>query len=369
MRPKGKAIAILIIAVVLVSIFAGAAIYYNNMTNERNSKEAATQSQISKQNASTAQLKGEISDLKTQLANLTGVIANLTSANLVTSLETHEMQGSASSEMGGYKATPVPFNYLWIDGSVTNEGKGYAVDAGLQVVAYAADGTMEINLTVPFTGTTFGSDNATNAFVTKTYGDSSFALQILDSGQRTNVGINIFHEGSVVNWTITPVCWAYNVGNAVPDKNQPLSSQVTYLQNQTANLQATIKGLSEANIVASINAKAYPANNQPAGFENSLYIVGSLTNTGEGVAYNVGLRVVAYTADGNLEMNITVPADSGTFTYDAATYPASPKLSTINSGYGFDSYSSSNTAQIGTIIYTPDFVSNCTVTPIWTNTP
>ncbi len=369
MQSKPKALAVLTVAIVLVSVFAGLAIYYNGVVAQRNSKEAATQSQIAKQKASTAQLESKISELKTQLANLTEVTANLTAANLVTSLETHEMLGSASSEMDGYKATPVPFNYLWIVGSVTNEGKGYAVDAGLQVVAYAADGAVEINVTVPFTGATFGSDNATNAFVTKTYGECSFALQILDSGQKTNVGINIFHEGSVVNWTITPVCWAYNLGNAVPDENQPLSSQVAFLQNQTVNLQATIKALSEANIVASINAKAYPANNQPAGFENSLYIVGSLTNTGEGVAYNVGLRVVAYTADGNLEMNITLPADSGTFTYDAATYPASPKLSTINSGYGYDSYSTSNTAQVATIIYTPDFVTNCTVTPTWTNTP
>src|SRR5271169_914706 len=115
MRPTGKALAVLTVALVLVSVFAGAAIYCNSVENGRNSKEAASQPQNSKQNASTAQLAGEISDLKTELANLTGVIANLTAANLVASLEAHEMLGSASTEMDGYLATPVPFNYLWIE--------------------------------------------------------------------------------------------------------------------------------------------------------------------------------------------------------------------------------------------------------------
>ncbi|MGA2682760.1 MAG: hypothetical protein ABSF44_13285 [Candidatus Bathyarchaeia archaeon] len=362
MLSRRKAYALIVVALFL-SVIAG--IVYFNIVNQRNSKQVNNQSQVSDQ---TSTLKAQILSLKGQLANLTGIVENLTLANLVTSLETHEMIGANSSYMGGLVPTPVPYNYLWIEGSVTNTGKGYAVNAGLQVVAYAANGTLEVNLTVPFTGTIFGSDNATNAFVSKNYGNSSLVLQILDSGQTTNVGINIFHEGAVDNWTITPVCWSY--APTVLSQNQPLSSQVAYLENQVENLNAMIASLSTANLVASLNMKEYPATTQyGVSFENSLFIVGSVTNTGEGAAYNAGLHIVAYNAEGKLEINMTVPAEGGTFTYDSSTYTNPPKLPTINSGYGFDSYSSSNSASIGMTIYSPEFVSNYTVTPVWTDSP
>ena len=288
------------------------------------------------------------------------------------------MIGANSSYMGGLVATPVPYNYLWIAGSVTNTGKGYANDAGLQVIAYDADGTLEVNLTVPFTGSTFGTDNATNAFVSKTYGDSNLNLSILDSGQKTNIGLNIFHEGLVVNWTVTPVCWnANSVKNEVAtNNNETLDSQVFDLQNQITNIMAMITNLSSANLVASLGIKEYPATTQynPAGtysvsYENSLFIVGSVTNTGEGVAYNAGLHVVGYTVNGTVEMNMTVPLSGGSISYNSTNYTAPTKLSTLNSGYGYDSYSSSNSASIGMVIYTPDLVSNWTVTPVWTNSP
>lgn len=365
MRNGGKALTVLIVAALFVSAIAGTLVYLNY----RNKIKSSAKTEISNQNSETANLTSEISDLKTQLANLTNIVANLTSANLVTSLETREMQGSASSYMGGLVHTPVPFNYLWIEGSVTNAGKGYAYNAGLHVVAYAANGTVEINMTVPFTGNNFGTDNATDAFVSKSEGNSSLALQILDSGQTTQVYINIFHEGVVATWSVTPVCWSYSF-NYEAIQNETLTNQVSYLKNQITNLSALIGNLTTANLVTSLGIKAYPSVTQyGVSYENSLFIVGSVTNTGDGVAYNAGLHVVAYTADGTLEINMTVPLAGMGVSYYAANYTCPAELSTLNSGYGYDSYSSSNSASIGIAIYSEELVSNWTVTPVWTNSP
>ena len=131
-----------------------------------------------------------------------------------------------------------------------------------------------------------------------------------------------------------------------------------------------IKNLSTANLVAALNTKEYPATTQyGVSFKNSLFIVGLVNNIGEGVAYNAGLRVVGYTANSILEMNMTIAVQGGTYTYDSEDYTAPAKLPTVNSGYSFDSYSNSNSVSIGMTIYSQDFVSNYTVTPVWTNTP
>jgi hypothetical protein len=365
MRNIRKALTFFAVAALFVSVIAGTLVYFN----DRNATKSSVKSQVPYQNSETANLTAEISYLKTQLANLTNIVTNLTSANLVTSLETHEMQGSASSYMGGLVPTPVPFNYLWIEGSVTNQGKGYAFDAGLHVVAYTSDGTLEVNQTFPFTGDTFGTDNASDAFVSKTYGNSSLALEILDSGQTTNVNLNIFHEGVVATWTVTPVCWTYSLDNEAL-QNMTQTSQVTYLKNQVISLNAMIANLTTANLVTSLEIKAYPATSQDGvSYENSLFIVGSVTNTGDGVAYNAGLHVVAYAANGTLEIDMTIPLAGVGVSYYSANYTCPSELSTLNSGYGYDSYSSSNSASIGIAIYSEAFAVNWTVTPVWTNSP
>jgi len=102
--------------------------------------------------------------------------------------------------------SPLPFNYLYITGSVTNVGVGTAFTAGLHVVAYAANGGLEINMTVPLiNGATFGTDAGTDAYVSSSYGNSSLQLGSLYSEQNATIEIGIFHEGIVSNWNITPV--------------------------------------------------------------------------------------------------------------------------------------------------------------------
>ena len=133
-----RKVSALTVAVLLLAVIVGTIVHFNTV-NEQNPKQANNPSQISDQ---TSTLEAQSSSLNSQLTNLTEIAENLTSANLVTSLNIHEMSGAESSYMEGLVPTPVPFNYLWIEGSVINSGKGYALDAGLSVIAYSSDGTL-----------------------------------------------------------------------------------------------------------------------------------------------------------------------------------------------------------------------------------
>ncbi len=120
------------------------------------------------------------------------------------------------------KPTPIPYNYLYITGSVNNTGECTAYNSGLLVVAYFADGTLEINMTVSFSGGIYVTDNATNSFVLDHYGiynptvraytgDFNPAFGIVDGNQRVYIGgapeyygaLIILYEGTVFNWTVT----------------------------------------------------------------------------------------------------------------------------------------------------------------------
>lgn len=208
---KAVSTSTLMVAILLVSVIAGAAFYYYGPLNSEISKITSLNHEIASLNNEIANLTSQISNLKDQEADLGSHAAKLTSAYLVTALGITEIPGNSSSEMDGYELTPVPYNYLIIQGSVTNTGKGTAFNAGLKVVAYSNNGTLEINMTVPLADyANFGTDNATENFVSSNYGSSSLALGVLNSGQTANVNLNIFHEDTVTNWTVTPVWWTYS---------------------------------------------------------------------------------------------------------------------------------------------------------------
>ena len=115
------------------------------------------------------------------------------SANLVPSLTTIE-----------YPSSPPP-NLLNISGNVTNTGETTAYNAGLHVVAYTATGTLEINVTVPLAyDETFNQDFGTRAVGGGLIG-GSYSVTTLDSGQTVQIFLDIYHEGTVTNWTVTPV--------------------------------------------------------------------------------------------------------------------------------------------------------------------
>jgi outer membrane murein-binding lipoprotein Lpp len=181
----------LIVAILVVSAFAGTVFYFNGVVNDRNSKIALLNTQI-------ANLNNEITNLSSQM-HVFGQ-ANLTSPYLVTTLGATEIASN-------------PYNRLWISGSVTNTGEGTAYNAGLHVVANVANGKVEVNMTVPLNNNdvvNYGTDAATDASGYVGNGDNnpSFFLVSLGGGGTAVIGIGIFHEGTVSNWTITPV-WTY----------------------------------------------------------------------------------------------------------------------------------------------------------------
>jgi hypothetical protein len=179
MDKRYKVIAALIVAVLFVSAIAGTVFYYD----------------------------GKIANLNSQISKLDAVIAKFPTAHLVDSLGIREILGNESNSMGA--PTPIPFNYLFITGQVTNTGEGVALNAGLNVVAYDAIGTLEVNMTLPLNSGIYGTDNATNTFVLNNYVSSSQTLGVLDSGQVAYITISILHEGIATNWSVTPVWTNY----------------------------------------------------------------------------------------------------------------------------------------------------------------
>jgi hypothetical protein len=172
MGNNGKATTAWIIAVLFLSLFVGTTIYFNNQT---------------------AKLISQISSLKDQ-------IANLTTANLVTALGETEVLGNST-----HNIVVQPFNHLYISGQVNNTGKGTAYNAGLHVVAYDTQGSLKINITVPLGFGVFGTNNTTEAEALRVGGNSSLQLGLVYSRQSVGADLAIYHEGFVINWTLTPV--------------------------------------------------------------------------------------------------------------------------------------------------------------------
>ena len=193
-------IAAIAVAVLCVAALAGTLAYYNGTLNDRNQKIALLSRQIAINN-------DQISNLTSQVSKLQSEIANSTSANLVATLGVNDV-GNTSSISRSY-------NRLFIEGSVTNNGQGEALNAGLHVSAYAADGTLEINMTVPLTYGEFGTSGAIYSYICTfdPYCTSSQKFENLSSGRSANVNLDIYHEGTVSNWTITPT-WTNAPGNS-----------------------------------------------------------------------------------------------------------------------------------------------------------
>jgi len=182
MNKKIIAISVLI-AILFVSAIAGTIFYYNNKVSNLNS---------------------QISSLKNQVTNLTSV--NLTSDLSITEIPypNHFLNGTQIPDY-----YPHGFSNLFINGSVTNAGGVTAFNAGLHIVAYTANETLVVNMTVPLVngGWVFGTDATTNAYVSNYYKDDLGTLRLgyLESGQTVAFDLSFYHEGIVTNWTVTPV--------------------------------------------------------------------------------------------------------------------------------------------------------------------
>jgi hypothetical protein len=184
----------MVIVILFTSAFAGIVYYYNGLLADRDSKIASLNTQLQQQN-------NEIANLTSQISSLNQEIANLTTANLVTELVVKEVADGYDSVLGGY----VP-NHLVISGSVKNANGGTAYNAGLQVLAFDSNGLMEVNVTVPLANGAYGTDNSTKNFVGIHIGVFNRTLGNLGGNKTVYISeIDIYHQNTVTNWTVTPV--------------------------------------------------------------------------------------------------------------------------------------------------------------------
>ena len=156
-------------------------------------------------------------------------------------------------------------------------------------------------------------------------------------------------------------------------------SKIASLNGQIADLNSQITNLTSVDIVTALGVTEVPANspnNYPTPLlYNHLYISGSVTNTGEGTAYNAGLHVVAREANGKVEVDMTVPLvspqnESGNEITDYAPVFGTDAKTQI---YGNDSLKLGNlfsgqTLPISLGIFHEGTVTSWTITPVWTRT-
>lgn len=195
-----------LVAILLVSSIAGTVAYYNALLGAKHSKIASLSSEIASQSS-------EIADLKNQVAHINVKVANVTLQLGVTEI--------SNSSVPSFEY--LTYDALYIKGTVVNVGNLTAYNAGIKVLAYSANGTLEINMTVPLVHgaavylnsdpyygdvVDFGTDNATWAIAipddNAIGSNGSLSLGDLGGEQTVPVNINIIHEGTVTKWTLTP---------------------------------------------------------------------------------------------------------------------------------------------------------------------
>ena len=176
-----------------VSSIVSTLFYYDGVIQEKNSQIASINNEI-------ANLNGTISSLNGQLAKLR---ADVTAPNLVSSVTVTDFSPWEIFEMygGGFP----PTNFLEITGSVTNSGGGAAFNDGLHVLAWDTNGNLQINMTVPLSQGTFAANAKVLSLFYPDMSVSSSQLGNLTSGKTVTIHIDIYHEGSVDSWGITPV--------------------------------------------------------------------------------------------------------------------------------------------------------------------
>ncbi len=157
------------------------------------------------------------------------------------------------------------------------------------------------------------------------------------------------------------------------------SSKIASLNGQIADLNSQILNSTTVNLVTALGVNEVPYNS-PNNFPtpllyNHLFITGSVTNTGEGTAYNAGLHVVAYETNGKVEVNMTVPLVGGENVTGNEITDFAPVFGTnaATQIYGNDSLQlgklfSGQTVPISLGIFHEETVTHWTITPVWTQT-
>ena len=164
---------------------------------------------------------------------------------------------------------------------------------------------------------------------------------------------------------------------ALNNKNSKISSlnsQITNQNNEIANLTSQLhvfgqENLTTPSIVSALGATEVVGSGQ----QNSrLWISGTVTNTGEGTAFNVGLHVFAYTSNGTKVLDLTVPVNKNdvvSYGSQEASLSAYVSNGDNNPSYFLPSLAGGGIAYLGINVFHVGTASNWTVTPVWTNMP
>jgi hypothetical protein len=153
------------------------------------------------------------------------------------------------------------------------------------------------------------------------------------------IGGTIFYYNGMVN----------SENSKITSQNNEISnltSQISNLTTQIANL-TTAHLVTTLVVVTEVGAPPY----------NYLHIWGSVNNTGKGIAYNAGLHVVAYSAAGTVEINMTVPLTIEGNVPIGSSLP----LGNLDAGQ-------SATVVLDITQY-QGTVNSWNITPVWTNSP
>jgi hypothetical protein len=160
------------------------------------------------------------------------------------------------------------------------------------------------------------------------------------------------------------------------------NNKIANLNNQISSFKTQIENLTSANLTAELTITEIPYQTHflngtiipdyyPQRFSN-LFINGSVTNQGEGIAFNAGLHVSAYTNNVTLAVNMTVPLVNGGWVFgtDATTNAFisnyyKDNLGTLQLGY----LKSGQTVAFDLSFYHEVNIFNWTLTPVWANTP
>lgn len=153
-----------------------------------------------------------------------------------------------------------------------------------------------------------------------------------------------------------------NLTAPLQTQNDLLNANVSGLKDQISSLNSQLTSLTTASLVANLTI------GDASGYQyKDMYIEGSVRNNGLGTAYNAGLSVVAYSPEGILRINMTVPLVIGAFGIDNATSAVAATLPWQKISLQLGNVGTGVTVPVSIGIFHYDAVSNWTVTPVWTN--
>jgi cell division protein FtsL len=177
---------------------------------------------------------------------------------------------------------------------------------------------------------------------------------------------------------ITLLATTLYYNNLVSDKVSKISSlesQINNLNNEISSLKEKITGSkSQENLTAPslLTELGVTEIAGSEGLNNRLWIQGTVTNLGEGTAFNAGLHVVASSANGTIVLNMTVPLNNNSavsYGSQAASLSAYVSNGDNNPSYFLPSLAGGGIAVVGINVFHVGIASNWTVTAVWTDIP